>query len=165
MRAVWAVVAAATVTAVMSAGCGESRQSLVAAPSRLAQATASPSRPAPGDPATTRRVCIQTVALVASGTRFFNNEIAALERAAAKGDQAAMVAAAEAINTRFTQMAAALSSAAQKKVSPALQAVLTKGSALLSEIPSPSYAGATADIAKRLSDLAAALVTACSADP
>jgi hypothetical protein len=156
MRTVLVVVA---VTALLVTGCADTRRSLVVAPDQAGPTA--PAHSALGDPAITRKVCLQAMTVVARGTAYFNSQFAALERAAARGDQTGIVAAAEAMNTRFVQMAAALATAARKQVSPGLKAVLRTGSALLSEILSPAYAGATTDVAKRLADVAAALVKAC----
>jgi hypothetical protein len=152
---VWVLVA----TALVSTGCASAQQGILVASSRSGAPTQR--RIPPADPAVTRQVCRQVTTVVAGGTSFFNSQVVALERAAAKGDQTAIVAAAEAINTRLAQMTVALAVAARKTVSPGLKAALNRGFAVLSEIASPSYAGATTDIARRLSDLATALQRVC----
>jgi hypothetical protein len=123
-------------------------------------ATPSPTPP-PVDPAATQQTCAQALAETSNGTQIFNVQIAALEQAAAVNDQAALVAAADAINKEFTALAATTATLAARPVSPQLKTALTDISAALSVMSSTAYTGTTVDIRKKLADFAAALNKAC----
>jgi hypothetical protein len=88
--------------------------------------------------------------------------LAVLEAAAAKGDQAAMVAAAELIQKKFLDLAASLATLSQKFVDSDVKDALTAASATLKEISSESYPGTTQDTQKRLGDVAATFAKACA---
>lgn len=125
-------------------------------------ASAAPTTPSPGNLVVTKRVCTDAVKVATDGTKVFNDQLVALEKAAAKGDQTAMVAAAEAIHKEFTEMTAALGTLSQKSVSPSVKAALSDASAALTEIASETYAGTMADTKKKLTDLAASFTKACT---
>ena len=76
-----------------------------------------------------------------STTKVFNDQIAAIEQAAADGDQAAMVAAAETINKQFVSLAAILTQLSERPVTPALATVLTDIATALAQMSSLSYTG------------------------
>ena len=98
----------------------------------------------------------------ASTTKVFNDQIAALEQAPPRNDQAAMVAAAEAINKQFVSLAAILTQLSERPVTPALKTVLTDIATALTQMSSLSYTGTTVDIRKKLLDFAAAFTKTCT---
>ncbi len=166
MRRVW-VVAVATAAVFGTTACTDAAPAAAPQPSVSATASggatppATTAPPSPGDPAATNKGCASAATIMSTGTKFFNDRITELEKAAAKGDQQGMVAAAEAINKRFTEMGTGLSALARTEVSSGLKTALTKGAAALTEIPSASYGGVTSDIRKRLADIKASLDKAC----
>lgn len=128
-----------------------------------ASATPTPS-PTPSltvDAAVTAQVCRSASKAVADTSKYFNDQMAALERAAAKGDQDAVVAAATAIQNRLTQLGTTAAAYAAKAVSPELRAVLVETVVAITEISSPSYSGTQADIKQKLVNLGAAFAKAC----
>ncbi len=163
MRRVLALAVAATVVIAIAACTDDPAQPGPSAqPSTSASAGLTAPPPSPGDPAVTKQVCTDAVKVATDGTKIFNDQLVALEKAAAKGDQTAMVAAAEAIHKKFTEMAAALGTLSQKSVSPSVKAALTDASAALTEIASETYAGTMADTKKKLTDLALSFTKACT---
>ena len=126
-------------------------------------ASASPSPTAPPiDPEVTSEVCTLAAAATTGATSIFNDQIGALEQAAARNDQAAMVSAAEAINKQFVQLAANLNQLAAYPVSPELKKVLTDIITAVNQMSSLSYTGTTVDIRKKLLDFAAAFTRTCA---
>jgi hypothetical protein len=121
----------------------------------------SPTTP-PEDPAVTADVCSLASAATSSTTKIFNDQIAALEQAAARNDQATMVRAAETINRQFANLAATLTQLAARAVSPALRTVLTDIATALTQMYALSYTGTTVDIRKKLLDFAAAFTSTCA---
>jgi hypothetical protein len=133
------------------------------APAMVSVAAApTPTLPPPGDPLVTRQVCTVATAAAADGSKTINDEIAAIELAAAEGDQTAMVSAAEEIQKTFLNLSTSLRFLSQMSVSPAVRAALLQGTVELAEITSVSYAGSTTDIQRSLTDLVAAFRRACS---
>jgi hypothetical protein len=130
-------------------------------PSGTPSATPSPTPP-PVDPAVVLEACSLASAATSGATKVFNDQIAALEQAAARNDQVAMVTAAEAINKEFVGLAATLSQLAQRPVSPELKTVLTDVAAALTQMSSLAYTGTTVDIRKKLLDFAAAFNRTCT---
>ncbi len=134
-------------------------------PSGGASATAPPTAAATvtlGDPTATIEACTSATAGAADVTKVFTEQLAAIEAAAAKGDQTAMVAAAGIIQTKFVSLSATLSQLSQTPVDSDVKAALANAAAGLREISSESYPGTTQDTQKRLTDLAAAVTLACS---
>jgi hypothetical protein len=117
----------------------------------------------PVDPAVTADVCSLSSAATASTTKIFNDQIAALEQAAARNDQASMVRAAETINRQFENLAATLTQLSERPVTPALRTVLTDIATALTQMYALSYTGTTVDIRKKLLDFAAAFAKTCAA--
>jgi hypothetical protein len=134
-----------------------------ASPSGSASASPSPTAPTapPVDPEVTSEVCTLAAAATAGATSIFNDQIGALEQAAARNDQASMVSAAEAINKQFVQLAANLNQLAAYPVSPELKKVLTDIITAVNQMSSLSYTGTTVDIRKKLLDFAAAFTRTC----
>jgi hypothetical protein len=116
----------------------------------------------PGDAAVTSQVCADATAASADVAKVFSDQIAALEAAAAKGDQTAMVAAATLIQHKFLDLAASLTKLSQKPVDSNVKAALTGAAAALKEVSSESYPGTTQETQKRLGDLVATFANACS---
>jgi flagellin-specific chaperone FliS len=163
-----ALVAGAFAGLIVVAGCSPAPAAVDAAPtgsptgSESPTPTASPAPTAPPvDPAVTYEVCTQASNATAATTALFNEQIAALEQAAARNDQAGMVTAAEAINKQFQALSAALATMAQRQIGDELKKILTDISEALAEMASLSYTGTTVDIRKKLLDFAAAFTTAC----
>jgi len=110
----------------------------------------------------TADVCSLSTAATASTTKIFNDQIAALEQAAARNDQATMVRAAETINRQFENLAATFTQLAERPVSAALRTVLTDIATALTQMYALSYTGTTVDIRKKLLDFAAAFANTCA---
>jgi hypothetical protein len=119
------------------------------------------SSPSPGDPILTQQVCAAAAILTGDGARLYNDELAVLEKAAAQGDQATLVEAAEKIQKKFVQLADGLSELSKRSISPKLKAALLEASAALTEIASQTYAGTTSDIKDRLASLGTSFVPVC----
>jgi hypothetical protein len=106
-------------------------------------------------------ICRSATKALSETSKYFNEQMAALERAAAKGDQDAVVAAATAIQDRLTQLGKAASVYTTKAVSPQLRAALVEIVVAVTEISSPSYPGTQADIKQKLINLGDAFTKAC----
>ncbi len=91
----------------------------------------------------------------------FQDQLAAIDLAAATGDHAAILVAADAIQSRLLRLSELLSTWSAKPVRPNVRTALTKGSVTLQTICSPSYSGNQADIARQLQDLSRSLTHAC----
>jgi hypothetical protein len=115
----------------------------------------------PADPRLTRQICAAAVRGTGEVLKMFNEQLATLERAAARGDQSTMVEAAEVIIEQVVEMATALRVFAQKAVTPRVRAALSRASAKLAEIATESYAGSPTDIRTTLTGLGTALTKAC----
>jgi hypothetical protein len=126
-----------------------------------ASAAASPT-PQPPDPAATAEVCGLAAAATETTTTIFNEQIAALEQAAARNDQAAMVVAAEAINEQFMSLGNTFTQLAKRRISPELRVVLTDISTALEEMSALSYTGTTVDIRRKLLDFGTAIGSTCA---
>jgi hypothetical protein len=171
MRRVLAI--AAVTTAVLAASACSGGDALLASPavtttpSLPTSPTATP-RPTPsvsvtpGDPATTNEACTSATAGAADATKIFTEQLAAIEAAAAKGDQTAMVAAAGVIQTNLVALSTTLAGLSEKPVDTDVKAALTRAAAGLREISSESYAGTTQETQRRLGELAGAVALACS---
>jgi hypothetical protein len=132
-------------------------------PGTSASSTTSATTPPPtADPNVTKQVCTDATAAAADGTKVFNEQIGALETAAAKGDQTTMVSSAEVIQKKLVELAASLKTLSQKSVTPAVKTALTDASSALTEIASESYTGSPQDIQKKLTDLAGTFAKACT---
>jgi hypothetical protein len=115
----------------------------------------------PGDPILTKQVCAAAALLTGDSANLYTDKLTALEQAAAAGDKTTMVAAAEAIQDRFVQLAAGLGALSHRSVSPKVKAVLIEASAAISEIASQTYAGTTTDIKNKLTDLGNSFARVC----
>jgi hypothetical protein len=122
--------------------------------------TVSPTPPAV-DPATTLAVCTEASSATAVTTSIYNEQIASLEQAAARNDQATMVLAAEAINRQFIALADTLTVLSQRAVSQELNTVLVDIATALRQMSSLAYTGTIVDIRKKLLDFAAAFQHTC----
>jgi hypothetical protein len=155
------VLLAVTVVACNDPGPGPSMAAVESSQSTSPSPSASPTEP-PVDPAATVEVCgLASTASVAT-TTIFNEQIAALEQAAAQGDQAAMLAAAEAINQKFVDLAETMTRLANRPVAAELRTVLTDIASALTDMSALSYTGTTVDIRKKLLDFAAAITRVCA---
>lgn len=135
---------------------------LPSASTTVGGSTSAPSSPAPtGDPKVTAQVCEQASKAVVEAGTFFAAQMAALEKAAARGDQDAVVAAATAIQTKITTLGAAVATFAAQAVSPELRAVLVSTAKSLTDIASETYAGTQADIQKKLTELSGTFSKTC----
>jgi hypothetical protein len=152
MRRPWVTVAVATVLTLAtlgSAGCTSHpfahRTSAVVMASATAGVPGTPqSRPA--DPAATRGSCLVAAIVLSEGTKLFNEQLVALEKAAAEDDQTGMVAAATVINAKLVDMATTLGTLAKGPVSPRVRGVLAESAIALTEMVSQSYQGSSTDI-------------------
>lgn len=161
---------AALLVAMFAMACGSETGTPAAAasadpsgsPSESVSLTPTPTEP-PADPAATAEVCGLAAAAVETTTTIFNEQIAALEQAAARNDQAAMVEAAEAINEQFVSLGTTFTQLAKHRISPELRSVLTEISTALEQMSSLSYTGTTVDIRKKLLDFSSAIGGTCTA--
>lgn len=155
-----AVALAMVVGGAVVAGCATDPG--LAAPNRAGTVRLSgPPTKAPADPRLTRQICAAAVRSTGEVLEVFNVQLAALELAAAQGDESTMVESAEVIIEQVTEAAAALRVFAQKAVTPRVRAALSRAAATLAEIASASYTGSPTDIRTTLSGLAPALSKAC----
>lgn len=123
-------------------------------------ATLSPTPP-PVDPATTLAVCTEASSATVLTTSIYNEQIASLEQAAARNDQATMIQAAGAINNQFVALADTLTVLSQRAVSQELKSVLADIATALRQMSSLAYTGTIVDIRKKLLDFAAAFQHTC----
>jgi hypothetical protein len=107
-------------------------------------------------------VCTEATAATAAATAVINDQLGILEQAAAAGDQARMVAAAEIINTQFRTLSATFALRSQTLTSPALNRTLIDVSEALAEMASPRYTGTMVDIKKKMIDFSAAFTAVCA---
>lgn len=117
--------------------------------------------PPPPDAAVTRQVCAVAERTASRGLRVFTHHMAALETAAARNDQTAMVAAATAITTEFAAMAATLGSLSKRSVSAPVRVALVDASASIRQMGSIEYVGTPADQHEELREVADAFAEAC----
>jgi hypothetical protein len=148
-----AAVAVAAIYA--TAGCGSVTSSIDVRAS-MAQVGAS------ADPAATNHACAVAIKAAGETTKVLNDQYAALERAAAVGDENAMVSAAEVINSKFVEVARALAALAQPTVNPTVRRVLSQAAATLRYISSEAYPGGQVEIKKKLAELSSAFGRACA---
>jgi hypothetical protein len=113
------------------------------------------------DPMLTRQACTAAAISAADSTRLFHNQMAVIERAAADDDTAALIAAANRIQRSFVQLAHGLSMLSTKPLSPEVAQAMRDAARSMTEISSSTYAGSTADINTRLTDLTTSVLTAC----
>jgi hypothetical protein len=162
MRHAMAVVVAlvAIVAGTVIAGCATDPG--LAASNRTGSVRLSvPPSKAPPDPRLTRQICAAAVRAAGDVLEVFNVQLAALERAAARGDESTMVEAAEMIIEQVTEASAALRVFAQKAVTPRVRMALSRAAATLAEIASASYDGSPTDIRATLTGLGPTLAKAC----
>jgi hypothetical protein len=162
------VVAAGLLVMLAGVACGPVPVSVVTpttdpglSPSETPSPTPSPTPP-PVDPAAVLEACSLASTATSGATKSFNDQIAALEQAAARNDQTTMITAAEAINKQFVDLGTTLTQLAQRPVSPELKTVLTDVAAALTQMSSLAYTGTTVDIRKKLLDFAAAFTRTCT---
>lgn len=156
--------AAMLVVVLAAAGCQGSVDPAAAPSSAGASPTStvtSSLTAAPVDPLVTVEVCGLANAATGTTNTVFNEQVAAFEQAAARNDQAALVAAAKAMNEQFQSAAEAFTQLSERRVDPALQAVLAQIAEALTVMSSVSYTGTTLDIRKKLVDFTLALEAAC----
>ncbi len=153
---------------VLGAGC--SAETPPAEPVSSVGAGASPSAPATSIPTPTApaggvdltaQVCTDASQAIAEASAYFTAQMSALEKAAAKGDQDAVVAAATAIQNRITALGLAVTTFTTQTISPELRKVLVESAASLQEIASEAYTGTQADIRKTFTQLTGAFDKAC----
>jgi hypothetical protein len=158
----------ALVTVLAAAACQGGLPAAGAATTATPSASAGPSSgpsptPPPVDPLATVEVCGLAAAATATTITIFNEQIAALEQAAARNDQTAMVAAAKAINQQFVSLGEAFAELAERPVEAQLRIVLTDIAIALEQMSSLSYTGTTVDIRKKLVDFTLAIQGTCAA--
>jgi hypothetical protein len=117
---------------------------------------------ASADPAATNHACAYAIRAAGETTKVLNDQYAALERAAAAGDENGMVSAAEVINSKFVEVARALAALAQPTVNPIVRRALTQAAAALRYISSVAYPGGQVEIKKKLAELSTAFGRACA---
>jgi hypothetical protein len=138
----WLALGAAVLAAMLVVACQPETVTppdLVATGPTSPDASPSPSpTPSPVDAAATMEVCGLAAAATQTTTTIFNEQIGKLEQAAARNDQAAMVAAAEAINQQFVSLGNTFTELAKRRISPELRTVLTEISTALEQMSSLS---------------------------
>jgi hypothetical protein len=162
----WPALGAALLGVTLMAGCqgngGSPRLAASPDPSATTAATSASPTPPPVDAAATAEACGLAAAATQTTTAIFNEQIAALEQAAAHNDQAAMVAAAEAINQQFVDLGSSFTQLAKRRISPELRTVLTDISTALEQMSSLAYTGTTVDIRRKLLDFSSAISDTCT---
>ena len=131
-----------------------------ATPSAPGTAVPTPSAPS-GGVDLTAEVCTDASRAVADAAAYFTAQMSALEKAAAKGDPDAVVAAATAIQNRITTLGLTVTTFTTRTVSPELRKVLVESAASLREISSETYTGTQSDIRKTFTELTGAFEKAC----
>jgi hypothetical protein len=121
----------------------------------------SPAPSMPVDPGVTRHVCRDAQRAAAEASQFLDIQLGAIDTAAARGDQAAVVVAANAIQREFVHLAGSLRFWSYRPVTRRVRAALAQASAAVDAITAESYPGTQTDIARDLERLARALGTAC----
>ena len=114
------------------------------------------------DPLLTRQACTAAAISAVDSTRLFHNQMAVIEQAAADDDTAALIAAANLIQRGFVQLAKGLAVLSTKPLSPGVVEAFRAAARSMTEISSNTYAGSTADINTRLTDLTTSVLTACA---
>jgi hypothetical protein len=114
------------------------------------------------DPLLTRQACTAAALSAADSTRLFHSQMDVIERAAADDDTATLIAAANLIQRSFVQLAHGLAVLSNKPLSPEVALALKQAAQSMTEISSNTYAGSTADISTRLTDLTNSVLTACA---
>ncbi len=148
------VVAAALVTA----GCaGDPAAPGTVASVRVARTSAGP----PIDPVVTKQVCGEAKTGTTDTVRFFHDQLLAIESAAARGDQASVVLAADAIQQRIVGLATSLIRWSQLPVSPTVKGTLLLAASSLLAVSSKTYPGNQADISRRLDELKRKIDAVC----
>ena len=110
----------------------------------------------------TLQACTAAAISAVDSTRLFHNQMAVIEQAAADDDTAALIAAANRIQRSFVQLAQGLSTLSTKPLRPDVAETLREAARSMTEISSSTYAGSTADINSRLTDLTTSVLTACA---
>jgi hypothetical protein len=111
---------------------------------------------------TTRQVCTVAMKATTDVAKLYNVQLSIIERAVARGDTATMLAAAEAINEKFTEVAATLAALVAQPINLAVKAKIAQAASALTEMSSQSYTGSVSDIKKRLGELADSVNRVCS---
>lgn len=124
-------------------------------------AMATPS-PRPGDPAVTRRVCAAAVQAATNGLRIFDEQMAVLERAAARDDEAAVINAATVITKSLRNLAVSFHALSRRSSRVRVQAALRQAATELAIMSSESYVGTSADQRRELAELAGTLEKVCA---
>ena len=159
---------AVVLAAAVATGCtGAPAHTSLAGPVDVPQSSADvPATAAPiagaVDPTLTWQACTAAALSAADSTRLFHSQMAVIERAAADDDTAALIAAANLIQRSFVQLAHGLAVLSTKPLSPEVAQALKAAAQSMTEISSNTYAGSTADISSRLSDLTNSVLTACA---
>jgi hypothetical protein len=155
------VVASGLVAVVAAAagltGCSAVMQRVGVLPAVLT----TPSPTATTDPATTRAVCQDASSALTYTQASFAVNLDAIDQAAAQGNQAQLMAAADAIQNRLLGLAESLVGWASQPVPLTLRSTLLNGAATLRTITGSSYSGNQADIAQQLQDMSHALAGVC----
>jgi len=152
MRRVVAASMLLALVAVVSAGCSVgSRPEAVVSPTAMVTA----------DPTTTHTVCRDATTAVAGTLTSFNANLDAIDRAAASGDQVALMSAADAIQNGLLALAAELTDWSHKPIPQSVRTALVHGAATLQAITATTYSGNQADIAQQLTQMSKALTGAC----
>jgi hypothetical protein len=126
-------------------------------------ASGSPGPPVRADSAVTHRVCQAARSATVDGRRYLVEQLQAIDDAAARGDQRAIVVAAEAVQDRLLTLAASMALWASQPVSPPVRTALVRAAATLRAICAESYAGTPDDIDRELGELGRSFAGACGA--
>lgn len=162
-----ALLVGAVVLTLVVAGCSARPHTIPAAEiggSLSPSPTPSPTPTPTPDAFITRQVCNEVTEATAAASAIIDERLEAVEHAAAEGDQAAMVEAAEAINTQFLSLSTRFAAQSQvPSLSPPVQETLADVSEALAEMASPRYIGTSVDIKREMIDFSAALTRVCTA--
>jgi hypothetical protein len=120
------------------------------------------SAPAPTpDRTVTDHVCRAARGAVSTVSSVFNKQLDVIDEAAAAGDQASIMKAADTIQIRLLALADSLASWGAERVPAPVRTALSGGAATLRAICAESYSGNQTDIARQLGLLSRSLTRAC----
>jgi hypothetical protein len=164
---------AVVLAAAVASGCTTAATTTTTTTAHSELAAAANERPSPDatadvpaasgvDPMLTRQACTAAAISAVDSTRLFHNQMAVIEQAAADDDTAALIAAANLIQRSFVQLAKGLAVLSTKPLTPEVAQAFREAARSMTEISSNTYAGSTADINTRLTDLTTSVLTACA---
>lgn len=158
MRRVWTAVALAF-TVVAVSGCTLHRDT---SPAIMVSLQPTPTPPTV-DPATTRVVCDKALSAAKDMVSVFDDRLAEIDRAAARGDQTAVIAAATEIHEKILNVAGQLRRWSGLAVAPEVRRMLEAAAQTLTVITSARYTGGVTQQRQVLERLVRRFTATCDA--